>query len=99
LRAPSLLLGALVVAAACGGDDGGDETGEDLADRVVAVLEADGEAVDGSLEGAAVTCPDVDPEPGDRATCTIELAGDRQVQVDVEFDGDGAITVVAVVPG
>lgn len=83
--------------AACGGDD---EPADALAERVVAVLEADGGAVDGNLAGADVSCPDVrDPEAGDRATCTIRFDGDRRIHVDVEFEADGAITVVAVIPG
>ena len=64
------------------------------------MLEADGEAVDGDLQGADVTCPEIgEPEAGDRATCTVRFAGDRKVEVDIEFDADGAIAVVAVVPG
>ena len=97
--AVALTTGVALGAAGCGSGD--EESPRDaLADRVVAVLEADGGAVDGDLEGADVTCPTVEaPEPGDRATCTVRLDGNRTVDVDVEFEGDGSIAVVAVVPG
>ena len=88
-----------LAALACGS---GNDRGADgaLEERLVAVLEAEGDAVDGDLTGADVTCPDVgEPSAGDRATCTLRFDGDRQVQVDVEFDADGSIAVVAVVPG
>jgi hypothetical protein len=98
-RAVAVAASATVVLAGCGdGDDGSRR--DALAERVVAVLEADGGAVDGNLDGADVTCPAVDdPAPGDRATCTVGLDGDRSVQVDIEFEADGSIAVVAVVPG
>jgi hypothetical protein len=84
--------------AACGGGD--EDPADALADRVVAVLEADGDAVDGDLSGADVRCPEVrEPDVGDRATCTIRLSGDRRIHVDVEFEEGGAIAVVAVIPG
>ena len=91
-------MGGAVLLVACGG---GDPPPRDaLAERVVAVLEADGDVVDGDLDGADVACPSVDePTAGDRATCTIQLDGDGAVEVDVEFDADGSIAVVAVVPG
>lgn len=83
--------------AACGGGNG--DPGDDLADRVVAVLEAEGDAVDGDLEGADVSCPDVrDPEEGNRATCTIRFDGGGSADVDVEFEADGSLTVIAVIP-
>jgi hypothetical protein len=96
----AVVLGAVVVATGCGGgDDGGPDAGEVLADRVVAVLEADGGAIDGDLTGAEVTCPIVrTPAEGDRATCVVRFDGSRVVEVDVEFQADGAIRVVAVVP-
>lgn len=93
---------ALLLLAACNDDggSGGSEGADRLADRVVGVLEAQGDAVDGDLEGADVSCPTVrDPEPGDRATCVIRFDDGRRVEVDVEFDADGSIAVVAVVPG
>lgn len=75
--------------AACGGGD--DPPADALAERVASVLE---------LRGADVTCPDVEaPEAGDRATCTARFDRDRRMQVDIEFDDDGAFAVVAVVPG
>ena len=86
------------VLVACGGGDG--KPSDALAARVVAVLEADGDAVDGDLGGADVSCPQVrEPQAGDRATCTIRFDGGRRVDVDVEFQADGAIAVVAVIPG
>jgi hypothetical protein len=91
----------LLVVAGCGDDSSGatDGAGGDLAERVVAVLEADGQTVDGDLEGADVSCPDVhDPQPGDRATCDVRFGPQREVEVDVEFGDGGSITVVAVVP-
>lgn len=95
----------LVTGAGCGDDDGdgGDsETGGDaLAERLVAVLEGEGaDRIDGDLDGADVTCPRLDdPRPGDRATCIVEPRRGGEVEVDVEFDADGSIAVVAVVPG
>ncbi len=92
----AMVLGGAV--AACGGG-GSDDAGDDLADRVVAVLEAEGDAVDGDLEGADVSCPDVrDPEEGHRATCTVTFDGGGSADVDVEFQADGSLTVIAVVP-
>lgn len=98
LRRLALVLLVPVPVGACGGG-GSDDPGDGLADRVVAVLEAEGDAVDGDLEGAEVTCPDVgDAAAGDRATCTVRFDGGGAADVDVEFEADGAITVVAVVP-
>jgi hypothetical protein len=80
---------------ACADDGGG--AGGDLADRVREVLAADGAAVPGDLGSARVTCPRVDePDPGDLATCVVRFDDAREVEVDVEFEADGAITVVAV---
>ena len=79
----------LIGLAACGGDD--DPPADALAERVADVLE---------LSGADVTCPDVeDPEAGDRATCTARFDRERRMQVDIEFDADGAFAVVGLVPG
>jgi hypothetical protein len=89
-----LLAGAVT---ACG--NGGARAGDDLADRVIALLERNG-PVDGDLEGADVRCPDVRaPADGDRATCEVSFGGSREVEVDVEFRADGSIVLVAVVPG
>lgn len=102
--APVVVLLLVGAAGACGGDDGeGDaETGgEALAERLVAVLEGAGaDRIDGDLDGADVTCPRLDdPQPGDRATCVVEPRRGGEVEVDVEFDTDGSIAVVAMVPG
>ena len=84
-----MLLAIVPAAAGCG--DGDEPPADALADRVAAVLD---------LEGADVTCPDVEaPEAGDRATCTARFDRERRMQVDIEFDADGAFAVVAVVPG
>lgn len=84
------LLAPAVLAAACG-DDEPPAAGEVLADRVVAVLELD--------EAADVTCPEVRATaPGDRATCVVDDGAGGVLEVDVEFEADGAITVVAVLP-
>jgi hypothetical protein len=97
-------LGALLAvvvgpAAGCGGDDPPPDAGEVLAERVVAVLEADAGVLDGDVAAADVTCPDVrSPAAGNRATCVVRFDDGRAVEVDVEFEADGALTVVAVVP-
>ena len=90
---------ALLLCAACGDDDDAPDAGDVLAERLVAVLEAEGDAIDGDLEGADVSCPDVRaPAAGDRATCVVTLARGQELEIDVEFQDDGALTVVAVVP-
>jgi hypothetical protein len=93
------VVGAFVATPACGGDHDNGPAGGALAARLVAALERDGGTVDGDLDGAEVTCPDVeDPGSGDRATCVLRFGGGRVVDVDLEFDADGAFAVVAVVP-
>ncbi len=88
---------ALALVAGCGGGGSGNDDGGDLAGRLRAVLEADGGAVDGDVGAADVVCPTVDDaQPGDLATCVLTLDSDREVEVDVEFQEDGTITVVAV---
>ena len=89
LRPVAALAVVGVVVVGCGDDV--EAPADALADRVVAVLD---------LEGAEVTCPEVEkPEAGDRATCTAHFDSDRELQVDIEFEADGAFAVVAVVPG
>ena len=89
LRAVALVAVGGALAVGCGDDD--EAPAVALAVRVAAVLD---------LQGADVTCPDVDaPEAGDRATCTARFDRDRRMQVDIEFEDDGAFAVVAVVPG
>jgi hypothetical protein len=96
-RAVIALVTATTAATACG-DDGGSAR-DPLAERLVALLEADAEAIDGDVAAAQVTCPTVpSPEPGDVATCVVRFDDGRRLEVDVEFQADGAIVVVAVVP-
>jgi hypothetical protein len=98
---------AMSVGAGCA-DDGPDDPADALADRVSAILEEDGGAVlDRLQEGglgvdaealgdAEVVCPQVrTPDPGDRATCRV-VAGDLELEVDVEFTADGGLQVVQV---
>ncbi len=92
LLAPALLVG-------CGGgdDDAGGGTVDDLPGRLRAVLEADGGAVEGDVASAEVVCPVVrEVAAGDLATCVLTFDDGREVEVDVEFDADGAFAVVAV---
>lgn len=92
----AVVLGAAV--AACG-DDTEERPADRLADRLVAVLEADPGTVDGDADEADATCPSVDsPEPGDVATCVLRFDDGREVEVDLEFQADGSIVVVGVLP-
>lgn len=88
----------LVLSACAGGGGGGDggRPAEVLADRVAALLAA-GDSSDAA--GADVTCPSVrDPRPGDRATCVARMDDGHVSEVDVEFQADDSIVVVAVAP-
>lgn len=89
---------AVALAVSACGDDGAEPPAADrLADRLVAVLAADPGNVDGDVTDAEVTCPSIaDPDPGDVATCVLRFDDGRDVEVDVEFQADGAIVVVAV---
>jgi hypothetical protein len=107
-----VLLGAAVAVALAGGCSSDDDSPEDpadaLAERVSAILDDDSSAVlerlaEGDvgvtadeLADADVLCPRVtDPEPGDRATCRV-TAGVTELELDIEFGGDGGLDVVAV---
>ena len=71
------------------------------ADQVAERLGTEGVDVDAGdvreLDGGDVLCPVVrDPQPGDRATCRVELGG-IDVEVDVEFGAEGeSLTVIGV---
>ena len=63
------------------------------ADQVAERLGTEGVDVDAGdvreLDGGDVLCPVVrDPQPGDQATCRVELGG-IDVEVDVEFGAEG----------
>lgn len=93
----ALLVGVVAVLAGCG-SDGGAEPADRLTERLVAVLRADPAVVGGDVGDAEVMCPVVrTPDPGDVATCVLRFEGGRRVEVDVEFQADGAIVVVGVV--
>lgn len=111
-RGVAATLAAVVAALLGGGCDDGDDASSDpadvLADRVSAVLADDSSAVlerlaEGdvgvtaeALADADVRCPRVtEPAAGDRATCRV-TTGDAELELDVEFDADGGLEVVAV---
>jgi hypothetical protein len=110
LRTVAALALAAATPLATGGcsDDEPDDPADALADRVTTILEDDGSAVlerlaeggigidDADLAEADVLCPRVtDPEVGDRATCRV-TAGGVELELDVEFENDGALEVVQV---
>lgn len=91
-----------------GGDDGPADPAAELADRVHDILRSDTSSVlDRLAEGdvgvtaddladADILCPRVRaPEAGDGATCRLD-AGGTELELDVEFEADGSIQVVAV---
>ena len=100
--------GLLTVGALAGCGDGDDDPGEQLADRVDDVLDADPDAIADRLtelgveaaaaevEEAELQCPAArSREPGDRATCRTEIGG-ATVAVVVEFGEGEQLTVIAV---
>jgi len=102
------LTAAVALGAGCG-DEGDDDPAALLADRVSAILDSDssavvdrlaesGSALDAAaLADAAVRCPRVAaPEPDDRATCRVTAADGTELELDVEFQDDGGIEVVAL---
>lgn len=109
-RAAGVVLAGVVavMATGCSSDDSPDDPAEALAERVSAILDDDSSAVlerlaEGDvgvtadeLADAEVLCPRVtDPDQGDRATCRV-TAGGTELELDVEFGGDGGLDVVAV---
>jgi hypothetical protein len=102
---------AAIVLIGCGDSDQPDGPADALAERVadavgggadelVERLDELGVEVDADdlqrLDAGDLRCPSVrDPDPGDRATCQLELA-DTELAIDVEFGADGAVTVVGV---
>jgi hypothetical protein len=86
LRRVAVVVLVLAAASACG-DDGSSSS---LDDRVRDVLSLP--------SSAAVLCPVVrEVEAGDLATCVVTHDDGREVEVDLEFEEDGGITVVAEV--